>query len=119
MKKELVYLAVLHDEAPPEEIVGRVFVQGLAWSQVGRPYAEWPRDIGLCRIVCHTEFLTRGAEHIPRLAAVGEVYHARLVVEVIGDVGYAAAFVGNQRITGTVLLMYCEPLSILYSNETV
>ena len=67
-------------------------------------------------------------EEVPVTSAVGEVYLARGVVEVVGDVGDAPALVGNQRVVpvehvaGALSPSFCslgiQTMSVIYINPT-
>ena len=52
--------------------------------------------VGLGRVVYGTQLLPCCTIYILRHAAVGEVYLRRVIVVVVGDIGYLPALVGNQ-----------------------
>lgn len=94
--------SVLHHEAAAEQVLRRAGVHHLPLGQRVRLRAEWHRDVRSGDIVLHKEFLTCGTICISRLAAVGEVYPARVAVGIVGDVCDAPALVGDQGAVGVV-----------------
>ena len=83
VEEELVYHAVLHDKASPEEVLPGAGVHGLALGKRIRLRAERHRDIRRRNVVLHAELLPRGAVPVLGHVAVGEVYLLRVAVGVV------------------------------------
>ena len=120
VEEHLVYHAVIHDKAPTKEVVILVCTHDLALRIPFRLHTEPPRDVRHCVIVLCTQLLARGAIGVPDLVAVGEVYPARVVVEVVGYICDAAAPVGDQRAVAVVdVLGAVRPLVLERAREVI